>query len=228
MPELSSAVVAWQLLIWGVIFAAERFLGLAGVYIATAFLVVFTLKHTKTFSLLLVQASNLAMAYFVITGIAGEEFSKLVESARSVLPTAGVWEIIIIGLLAIAGIVAIGYKRMALFMYGSAGKLGQRLDKSNPVKSAIGLIIKRVAPGEFLPSIPGLDVVEGELSYRLYLHVPHAEKESAKAMGARWDKDNRAWYVPAGINIEGFLQRWAVNSEATKLPTSKYNISSQI
>lgn len=42
---------------------------------------------------------------------------------------------------------------------------------------------------------------------RTYLQVPFAEKEEAKALGARWDPEPKMWYVPAGCAIEAF-SRW--------------------
>lgn len=40
-----------------------------------------------------------------------------------------------------------------------------------------------------------------------YLNVPYAQKDEAKALGARWDNNQRKWYVPAGIAVEPF-SRW--------------------
>lgn len=40
-----------------------------------------------------------------------------------------------------------------------------------------------------------------------YLNVPFSEKDEAKALGARWDKNARKWYVPAGIPLEQF-SKW--------------------
>jgi len=37
-----------------------------------------------------------------------------------------------------------------------------------------------------------------------YLTVPFKEKDSAKALGARWDADARRWYVPAGQDLVPF------------------------
>ena len=42
---------------------------------------------------------------------------------------------------------------------------------------------------------------------RTYLAVPYAEKDRAKAVGARWDKDAKAWFVPAGTDIAP-LSQW--------------------
>jgi hypothetical protein len=45
-----------------------------------------------------------------------------------------------------------------------------------------------------------------------WLHVPYAEKEQAKALGARWDPSARSWYVPAGRDLAPFA-RWLPNTE---------------
>lgn len=42
---------------------------------------------------------------------------------------------------------------------------------------------------------------------RQYLDVPFAEKDEAKALGARWDPKARRWYAPRADMSE--LQRWA-------------------
>lgn len=41
---------------------------------------------------------------------------------------------------------------------------------------------------------------------RVYLDIPFAEKDAAKAAGAKWDKDARKWYDPNG-NTDG-LAKW--------------------
>lgn len=42
---------------------------------------------------------------------------------------------------------------------------------------------------------------------RLYIDVPIAEKDGAKALGARWDSGVRCWYV-AAREYEGAITRW--------------------
>ena len=42
---------------------------------------------------------------------------------------------------------------------------------------------------------------------RIDLRVPYAQKEEAKAFGARWDQGNQTWYAPPGTNLE-HLKRW--------------------
>ncbi len=40
-----------------------------------------------------------------------------------------------------------------------------------------------------------------------FLVVPFAEKDEAKALGARWDAASRKWYVPSGKDAAAFA-RW--------------------
>ena len=42
----------------------------------------------------------------------------------------------------------------------------------------------------------------------LFLTVPYAEKDEAKALGARWNPTKRRWYVPDGVATAPFA-RWA-------------------
>lgn len=55
---------------------------------------------------------------------------------------------------------------------------------------------------------------------KIYLNVPFAQKDAAKALGAKWDAAHKKWYVPASINMTPFA-RWqseAVSSEIS-IPT---------
>lgn len=46
---------------------------------------------------------------------------------------------------------------------------------------------------------------------RTYLTVPFAQKDEAKALGARWDPARKRWYVPEGVDTAAF-QRWGPDS----------------
>ncbi|NEX59496.1 DUF5710 domain-containing protein [Noviherbaspirillum galbum] len=39
------------------------------------------------------------------------------------------------------------------------------------------------------------------------LAVPFAEKDAAKKLGARWNPDQKSWYVPPGLDLAPF-ERW--------------------
>jgi exodeoxyribonuclease VII large subunit len=44
---------------------------------------------------------------------------------------------------------------------------------------------------------------------RTDLNVPYAEKEDAKALGARWDPNRRVWYAPTGLDLDlDLFGRW--------------------
>lgn len=44
-------------------------------------------------------------------------------------------------------------------------------------------------------------------SSKVYLNVPFAEKDEAKALGARWDAARKKWYAPQGAEV-GRFERW--------------------
>jgi phage/plasmid primase-like uncharacterized protein len=48
---------------------------------------------------------------------------------------------------------------------------------------------------------------QARASKRVYLSVPYAERQQAKHLGARWDKDARSWYIPGGTSLAPF-ERW--------------------
>lgn len=46
-----------------------------------------------------------------------------------------------------------------------------------------------------------------------FLNVPYAEKDEARALGARWNPGKKRWYVPAGVAL-GAFEKWMPNGEA--------------
>ena len=46
---------------------------------------------------------------------------------------------------------------------------------------------------------------------KTYLNVPFAQKDAAKALGARWDAANKKWYVSADKDMTLFAQ-WQPHS----------------
>lgn len=48
---------------------------------------------------------------------------------------------------------------------------------------------------------------------RLYFRIPYADKEQAKALGARWDADRRLWYgLGSNPKLSEIGKRWPVAS----------------
>lgn len=58
---------------------------------------------------------------------------------------------------------------------------------------------------------------------KIYLNVPYAQKDEAKALGAKWDASNKKWYIPGSLDISLF-EKW--NTGATTSVTSKAKSSS--
>lgn len=59
--------------------------------------------------------------------------------------------------------------------------------------------------------------------YDTKLNTPYAEKNQAKALGAKWDNANKTWYAPAGLDLNRF-EKWLVQDrqnaqERTAEPT---------
>jgi hypothetical protein len=60
---------------------------------------------------------------------------------------------------------------------------------------------------------------------KIYLNVPFAQKDEAKALGARWDAANKKWYVPANKDLTLFA-KWQAESpmlESTAAPPRRPN-----
>ncbi|WP_159912548.1 DUF5710 domain-containing protein [Pantoea sp. 18069] len=49
---------------------------------------------------------------------------------------------------------------------------------------------------------------------QLLLNVPFAAKDQAKSLGARWDPQQRRWYVPLGVDIQPFQTWWPEDLKA--------------
>jgi hypothetical protein len=57
---------------------------------------------------------------------------------------------------------------------------------------------------------------------KTYLNVPYAEKDAAKALGARWDAAVKKWYVPADKDMALFA-KWQAESGVVASPAGAPN-----
>jgi len=64
---------------------------------------------------------------------------------------------------------------------------------------------KKVATGIASPKSGSATAGKGAA---LLLNVPFAQKDQAKAIGAKWDADKKKWYVPLGLDINLFEAWW--------------------
>lgn len=53
----------------------------------------------------------------------------------------------------------------------------------------------------------------------ILLKVPYAEKDEAKALGARWNPTRKCWYIPDGKDNAPFA-RWIVEGGPRQPPTA--------
>ncbi len=51
---------------------------------------------------------------------------------------------------------------------------------------------------------------------RTYLAVPYAENDAVRQLGAKWDHQTKAWYVPAGVDLDAFAA-WLPSSESVQV-----------
>lgn len=47
----------------------------------------------------------------------------------------------------------------------------------------------------------------------IFLNVPYAEKDEARALGARWNPVRKRWYVPDGVDAAPFA-KWQAGADA--------------
>jgi putative DNA primase/helicase len=55
------------------------------------------------------------------------------------------------------------------------------------------------------------------------LNVPFKEKDMAKSLGARWSREDRAWFAPAGSSVEVFA-KWTAGNSARERPPRELNL----
>ncbi|MCW3476236.1 zincin-like metallopeptidase domain-containing protein [Limobrevibacterium gyesilva] len=74
------------------------------------------------------------------------------------------------------------------------------LSGPNDIATAAPAVAEMRAPTRIREDHPAMQTSED----RTYLAVPYDEKDDAKALGAKWDPQAKAWYVPAGVDLEAF------------------------
>jgi putative DNA primase/helicase len=68
---------------------------------------------------------------------------------------------------------------------------------------------------------PAPTVNDADQAKKTYLDVPYHQKDEAKALGARWDRQEQSWFLPAGIKDIAPFAQWARNADtaAPERPT---------
>jgi len=72
--------------------------------------------------------------------------------------------------------------------------------------------------------IAAMGVSANPAKEKTFLAVPYKEKEQAKKLGAKWDKDNKLWYAPEGTDLSQ-LSTWL--PEKARAPEPKITMPPQ-
>lgn len=91
-------------------------------------------------------------------------------------------------------------------------RLRSALKKNNSPSARLGLDVLDRKPAvrtnrEIAQQIKQSRKRQRDLINIVYLDCPYTQKDEAKALGARWDTEEKLWYVPEGIDLMPF-QRW--------------------
>lgn len=68
---------------------------------------------------------------------------------------------------------------------------------------------------EYEESIAAMEVPAKPVTEKTFLAVPYKEKEQAKKLGAKWDKENKLWYAPEGTDLNP-LSAWLTQDTLSK------------
>lgn len=83
------------------------------------------------------------------------------------------------------------------------------MENLNSAKEALDEAIEQTVEEQIRQFLPEQDkesvrVVSDE---SVYVQIPYADRAQAKMLGAKWDKDQKSWYIPPGVNQEPF-RKW--------------------
>ena len=90
--------------------------------------------------------------------------------------------------------------------------------------STLTVDVKTMPPLPVLDGYPDLaEIIASSIDFakdtnptlKIFIQVPFKDKDEAKELGAKWDRQTQSWYVPAGVAIVPF-EKW---TQASILPT---------
>ena len=86
--------------------------------------------------------------------------------------------------------------------------LGLELQKEKTVENEVQAA-RRIPEAE---PIAAMGVPAAPAAEKTFLSVPYKEKEQAKKLGAKWDKEAKSWYAPEGADLNK-LEKWLPDRE---------------
>lgn len=61
----------------------------------------------------------------------------------------------------------------------------------------------------------------------IMINVPFREKDEARSLGAKWDREQKSWYIPEGVNAALF-ERWMLPKQENKVQNPEHDQESNI
>lgn len=91
-------------------------------------------------------------------------------------------------------------EKMVKYLRGREMNQEQKQEQGQQIERSAAIQVPVVAYAEEVKALKSS-------SDRIYLVVPYAEKEQAKALGAKWDRIQKSWYAASDVELEP-LKRW--------------------
>lgn len=91
-------------------------------------------------------------------------------------------------------------------------EMKKELQQEQPEKT-----IRRDVQPERERGVAAMGVLAQPATEKTFLTVPYKEKEQAKKLGAKWDKENKLWYAPEGTDLNQ-LAAWRPEKARTPEP----------
>lgn len=89
-------------------------------------------------------------------------------------------------------------------------EMKKELQQEQPEKT-----IRRAVQPEREEGVAAMGVPAAPATVKTFLAVPYKEKEQAKKLGAKWDKENKLWYAPEGTDLTP-LAAWMPQDSVSK------------
>lgn len=198
---MTSSVFWYQVFLAGSLYWATSSFGFAGYGIAVLFWAGHTITRIGTLSLFLLQSTTLAIVASFLWEMASQDL-EIVRLKLQIYASENTAVFVLSGL----GILMV----FALYMYfarfservhdaalGFIKRSNHLVKNPGDVKTfCVDTVVDQTGISQFV-----------EFGTKHYLDIPYAEKDEAKALGARWDKQKKQWYALQGADPELFA-RW--------------------
>lgn len=205
---MSTTVKAYQILIWLTIWAGLNYFGFVGYALGIMVWIGITFKDVRTPALTMLQAANLSVAAYVFLPLAKLSLADI-QSRIIQLVYVSKSGLILIGLGLAAGLCVWLYSKWRIHLFKGAAAIGTSLSTDQPFNEKMRLLLAIVFNKVINPDLPLANTKPKPQAapYVVWLHVPFDDKDSAMALGAKWDQNTKKWYVMSNQDVAK-LHKW--------------------